>query len=213
MRRFTLKIASSLLAFTIGIICVAIWFIYPLSLNQSSKFLRPDAVLVEEVEEYAIYSAVINKLYVKGDSAELLVISNQTSFYGNQSQTAIYGDNYIKNTTSEQRVRQMKEFYTSVSEETLYDYDAKKMQSSELRHNFDLLVGYTLIDETELEEGDEKLDRMIRLSKVGFNPERTEAFVYVEFICFALCGEGNQLLLERTDGVWKIKENFGGWRS
>ncbi len=212
MQRVTLKIAVSLIAFTIGIVCVAVWFIHPLSLNQSSEGLPQNTVLVEETEEYAVYSAVINERYVKGDSAKLLVILNQTSFYGNQRERAIYGDDYVKRTTSEQRIRQMKESYPSVSEEILSDYDAKRMKSNKVGHNFNLLVEYKLINEDEL-ENNKRLDMTIRLSKVGFNSEKTQAFVYVEFICFALCGEGNQLLLEKADGVWKIKQNFGGWRS
>jgi len=212
MQRVTLKIAVSLIAFTIGIVCAGVWFVHPLSLNQSSEGLPQNTVLVEETEEYAVYSAVINERYVKGDSAKLLVILNQTSFYGNQRERAIYGDDYVEKTTSEQRIRQMKESYPAVSEEILFDYDAKRMKSNKVRHNFNLLVEYKLINEDEL-ENNKRLDRTIRLSKVGFNSEKTQAFVYVEFICFALCGEGNQLLLEKADGVWKIKQNFGGWRS
>ena len=211
MRRVKFKIAFSFITFTIGIVCAFLWCIYPLSSNQISENLSPDTVLTDEAEEYAVYSAVINKRYVKSDSTNLLVISDQTSFYGNRSQTAIYSDNYIENTTSEQRVHQMKKSYPSVSEETLFDYDEKKLQSSKIGYGFDLLVGYKLINENELEK--DNTNKMIRLSKVGFNSEKTEAFVYVEFICPALCGEGNKLLLEKVDGVWKIKENFGGWRS
>lgn len=212
MRRFTLKIAVGLIAFTIGIIFAAGWFLHPIYLNQFSERLPQDAVSVEEAEEYAVYSAVITERYVKGDSPKLLVISNQTSFYGDERQRAIYGDDYVEKTTSEQRVRQMKQSSPSVSEEILSDYDAKRMQHNKIRHNFNFLVGYTLINEVEPENG-KKLDRIIRLSKVGFNSEKTQAFVYVEFICFALCGEGNEFLLEKADGVWKIKETFGGWRS
>jgi hypothetical protein len=212
MQRVTLKIAVSLIALTIGIVCAAVWLIHPLSLNQSSEGLPQNTVLVEEAEEYAVYSAVINERYVEGDSAKSLVILNQTSFYGSESERAIYGNDYVKRTTSEQRIRQMKEFYPSVSEEILSDYDAKRMKPKKVEHNFNLLVEYKLVNEDEL-ENNKKIDRTIRLSKVGFNSEKTQAFVYVEFICFALCGEGNQLLLEKADGVWKIKQNFGGWRS
>ena len=53
---------------------------------------------------------------------------------------------------------------------------------------------------------------MIRLSKVGFNKDRTEGFVFVEFVCFALCGGGNNVLLEKDSSEWKIKEQFEGWK-
>ena len=54
---------------------------------------------------------------------------------------------------------------------------------------------------------------MIRLSKIGFNKGKTEAFVYVELLFCALCSQSDYLLLEKLDGIWTVKEAFIGMRS
>lgn len=94
MKEVRLKFTIAVLTFVIGIACAAVWLIYPHSLNQVLEISSSDAVVVEELEEYAVYSAAINKLYVKEDSARLLLISNQTSFFGDERHRALFGDDY-----------------------------------------------------------------------------------------------------------------------
>lgn len=223
MRKITLKIAVAFLAFVIGISFTAFWFIFPQSLNEVLKVLT-DAVVTEEFEEYAVYSAAINHLFAKDkQSVELLAISNQTSFYDDEKHKAIYGDDYVTVKTAEQRVRHLKENFPSVNEETLFDYDKKKIQLSNLHRNFNLSVGYTLINEEELKSvGNHRINvfsekyeasGMIRLSRIGFNKEKTEAFIYVEFLFCPLCSQSDHLLLEKVDGIWTVKEIFQGTRS
>ncbi|HEY6765907.1 MAG TPA: hypothetical protein VI386_14175 [Candidatus Sulfotelmatobacter sp.] len=43
----------------------------------------------------------------------------------------------------------------------------------------------------------------IILSAVGFNKEKTEAFVYSGSSCGSLCGHWGFHLLEKIDGNWK----------
>jgi hypothetical protein len=117
----------------------------------------------------------------------------------------------------------MNEWYPSVTDETLFDYDKKKIQSSNLHRNFNLSVGYTLINEEELENvGKHRIEvfsekyeasGMIKLSKIGFNKGKTEAFVYVEFLFCPLCSQSDHLLLEKVNGIWTVKEIFEGMRS
>lgn len=46
-----------------------------------------------------------------------------------------------------------------------------------------------------------------------FNKDRTEAFVQVDFVCLALCGRGDSVLLERNNNVWEVKEVSSRWKS
>jgi len=206
MRKITLKIGIGILAFAIGIIATAVWFIAPFSLNQILEVAPLANIENEMTEEYAVYSAVLNDLFVKDkDSVKLLTISGQTSFYENVG--------YLDETTYEQRIQHLKQNYPSVSEETLFDYEAKQTQTFKLYPNFNLPVEYLLVNAKELEKSEGyAAKQMIRLSKVGFNREKNQAFVYVEFFC-PLCGGSNHLLLEKENGLWKIKEDFGGWSS
>jgi hypothetical protein len=213
MRRITPKIGVLLLTFTVGVATVAFWSI--------PHFIPP-----EETEEYAVYSALLKELFVK-DETKLLIIQNQTLFYENPD--------YLKSTTSDERIRDMRKYYPSVAEDTLADFDTKYMQPSELIPKFNLPIKYVLIDklpaervlidESELDKGKGRTQTqalfekypgvggVISLSKVGFSKDMTEAFVSVEFTHCALCGRGDKVLLGRKSGVWKVKAIYNGWVS
>lgn len=208
MRKITFKIGVGILAFTIGTIATAICLINTYSFNQTLEIAPPANIENEITEEYAVYSAVINELYLKEDSTRMLVISNQTSFYGDGWHKAMYGDNYIKNYTTEQRVGHLKENYPSVNEETLFDYDSKMLKPHKLHSNFNFSIAYDLTNKDSYEK-----DRVIRLSKVGFNKERNQGFVYIESKCEAMCGRSDYLLLEKVNGIWTVKEIYAGLRS
>jgi hypothetical protein len=47
---------------------------------------------------------------------------------------------------------------------------------------------------------------IIRVSAIGFNPERTQALVYVERGCGATCGQGGYVLLSKEGKVWKVQK-------
>jgi hypothetical protein len=46
---------------------------------------------------------------------------------------------------------------------------------------------------------------LIVLSGVGFNPSHTQAVFYIDHFC-GLCGGGRYVLMEKTDGVWHVRE-------
>lgn len=202
----------TLILLTIAVAALASLFIFRGVLSQSLAILGNS----EGIEEYEVYSALLNEMFVE-DGAKLLVIQKETLFYANPD--------YLKQTTTEGRILDMKKYYPSVSEETLRDYEAKFMQSSILKSNFNLPAKHVLINEAELmkdKDGSrvnsfyekfQDASGMITLSKVGFNKNRTEAFVKVEFVFCPLCSHGDKILLEKKFGKWRIKENFGGWAS
>ncbi len=214
MRRNTFK-PIIFITLILGVAAFAFLFIYRNVPSQSSAVLSPDFNASEETEEYAVYSALLEKLFVK-DDVKLLVI---------QKQTISSVNNYFIRTTVEEPIPDMKKLFPSVSDDTFQDYRSKNQQPSSLNSKFVLPVKYVVTDKFELKEDEgaawidsffEKFPDargMIRLSKVGFNTDKTEAFVFVEFICFSLCGGGNNVLLEKDFGVWKVKEQFEGWKS
>lgn len=133
MSRNKLKIIVGFLAFVIGITATTIWLIYPLSQNSITEVSPPEALVTEEAEEYAVYSAVIKNLYLKEMKlSEPLLISNRTETYG-ERESAIFGDDFPNAMTAEQRVSQLKKIYPSVSEEMLFDYDEKLLSSKWVR--------------------------------------------------------------------------------
>jgi uncharacterized protein with PQ loop repeat len=212
MRRNALKISVGIIAFVIGTTATVIWLIYPLSQNPITEVSPPESVATQEAEEYAVYSAVIKNLYLKEKKlTEPLLITNRTTFYGNQIESVVIGDTFLTEMTAEQRVSWLKKIAPSVSEETLFDYDEKQMKSKEIRPKFDLPVEYNLVNEGS--KKDYSSERSIRFSSVGFNKQRNLAYVFTQFACIALCGSSDFLLLEKVEGKWEIKEIFVGMRS
>jgi hypothetical protein len=216
MRSIIPKILVSLLTFSVGVAAVAFWLI-PRFIPSLSSTALPSSVS-EEKEEYAVYSALLKELFIKDDT-KLLVIQNRTQF-------SEYPYNY-EGITSDERIRQMRKNYPSVSVDTLIDFDSKYMQPSELSPKFSLPIKYILIDKlpaerllkdkSELEKGNngtttqtffEKYPDahgVISLSQIGFNQDRTEAFVCVVFKQCGVCGGGAQLLVVKKKGAWKVK--------
>jgi hypothetical protein len=63
---------------------------------------------------------------------------------------------------------------------------------------------------------DEKFPRstgIIGFSNVGFNQDRKQALVYVTRSCGGKCGEGDYVLMEKENNVWKIKNVCNTWVS
>jgi hypothetical protein len=111
-------------------------------------------------------------------------------------------------------------------EEALTDFDAKHMRLHELSANFDLPLKYVLVDKPENSTPEKErlivddfyrkypeTSGMIGLSKVGFNKDRNQAFLRIEFTFCPLCSFGQKVLLKKEWGKWKIADTFGGWAS
>lgn len=52
---------------------------------------------------------------------------------------------------------------------------------------------------------------LIRLSRVGFDPERQQALVFVSHVCGGRCGRGVYLLLSDASGSWEVIGKSGEW--
>jgi hypothetical protein len=50
-------------------------------------------------------------------------------------------------------------------------------------------------------------------SHIGFNAGRTQAIVYVSYVCGGMCGDGHYVLLERTGRRWRISRHTMSWIS
>ncbi len=182
------------------------------SLN--SNTLKP-APSKDSDNETQVYSAILNERYVDttkyvGEKAKLLLIADETS-------------------PSIERFQEYRKDMRLVSQNTLNDYQSKNEQSYKLSKKFDIGVKYLFIDAQEMNRlvvikvGIPDWNRfyakypdaagVISFSRIGFNQEFTEALVLVGRGCGRGCGEGAFLFLTKVDGIWKVKDSYGGWMS
>ena len=157
-------------------------------------------VMADEVtrEEYSVYSDLINSRFLR-DGTILAVIEAQT----NVESTA------------------------PVPKEFENDLLAKTKQHYTLHRRFHLRSKYILISDAEAKRliiddpkgGDAfwktypKSTGLLILSRVGFDATKTKAFVCAAEICGPLCGYGYSFVLEKQNGVWKIRDEKQLWIS
>lgn len=118
----------------------------------------------------------------------------------------------------------------------LEDYKKQNQTRKLLLRNFPIEMPYKLISRTEisnlltpprnLEDAAERWKSFysrhpdsggyIELSAIGFNADKTRAFVYIAHHCGMLCGAGGYVFLEKRDGKWveaTVKASNCAWIS
>jgi hypothetical protein len=170
-------------------------------------------------EQYAVYSALLNEVYylrkVKNLPVTLLLIQNNTKhLLMDLEEEKWEGKRVKKNSIA----------YSPQFQEAVEDYKSKK-EPQIIENSLKSEADYLLIKQEELDsllKRDNsvfkdweafqrkfpKSDGYYVFSRVGFNSEKTHAFVYVSFACGDMCGKGSYKLLIKENGVWKVKETI-----
>jgi len=149
-------------------------------------------------EEYSVYSALINSRFLEQQTT-LAVIRENTEFDKRSIVIPVeFEDDLLPKT------------------ETSYILDRRLL----LRVKY-LLLSKEKVDalfKQDLNKGWEaywkeypKATGLLTLSRVGFNRDRTRAFVYASSGCGSLCGYGYYFVLEKSGDDWKIKEEKKLW--
>jgi hypothetical protein len=181
--------------------------------NLASPAVQTIAQPAPEREEYVVYAALLKEMFI-GKETKQLVIERYTAV------------NDSSNSEPDTFIEQL----SPLMKETTSDYKEKNKQSVELSDRFELKVKLNFLSRDELkrifEKRDEKYDgwkafrqkypgagEIITLSRVGFNPDKSQALIFVGYQCDWLCGEGNYILLTKRDGEWKIEKKSMTWIS
>ncbi len=172
--------------------------------------------------EYAVYSAVIADMFsgnkVTFDTqakVRVLVIKDHTV------------SDPLRADIESQDWKYLKENFPSVSQEAINDFVAKNKEAHQLKDAFSVGLNHTMVKKDEInqmfkggEGGWEEFYKrfpdsggFVGISRAGFNPEMDQALVYMEHGCGGLCGTGHYLLLEKSDGKWKVANKFRAWIS
>lgn len=165
--------------------------------------------------ESAVYTAVLNDMYI--DSTRHTLKKIDLIFIFDEASVDI------------ERFQKYRNEMRLVSESTLDDFRAKNEQPHRFAADLNLKVEHKLITRQEIHKlvpiKDGLMDwspfynkypdaaGVIYFSKIGFNQDRTEALVQIGRGCGRGCGEGGFMFLTKVDGIWKIKDSYGGWIS
>lgn len=165
-------------------------------------------------DEYAVYSTVIESMYLTDDVEQIVLIE--------QTESGAETGGSIEEVT----LFLQENFGPSISEETLADYLQKHEQPVKLERHFVLPVDYVLIDEAEVRElvdesGNWQLffeaypgsTGVITLSPVGFNQARDQALVYTGFRGDYGSGQGYYILLTKQNDSWRVDQTVVAWIS
>ncbi len=165
-------------------------------------------------EEYTVYSALIEDLFIRhprelvDTPSSIIVIREQTGLYDNQELIA------LDLQSLDQR--------PGVEAETAEDFKTKNSSSHKLRAAFNLSLPYFLLSPQEFDAvhgvfGLRKkypgAQGIMTLSRVGFNANRTQAFVYVGNQVASLAGAGYYVILGKVNGIWEIQKEDVIWIS
>jgi hypothetical protein len=148
---------------------------------------KDDVKPYEDGESYNVYSAVLALQKEKGN---LLIADTTTHF------------NSCLDSDSDRLARQ-----------AIDDYQKVNQTKWSLGHHFAINRPYRLLSQEEISkllEPDKKSDNwplspyhgIHRFSAVGFNADKTIAFVEMDVICGGLCGHGSPYTLQKKNGKW-----------
>lgn len=54
-------------------------------------------------------------------------------------------------------------------------------------------------------------EKIISYSRIVYNADKTKASFYFENYCAGLCAIGQVVIMEKVDGIWKIKDTITNW--
>jgi len=134
-------------------------------------------------EEYAVYSAYFSEQH--GDE-DFIRIRDNTYYYPNltlKESVPCYSGSM------------------SVPEEVVYDFCAKNQRGYSLTDQFDMDP-----NSFELVAYHESYPDVFRLSRVGFNAEKTLAFFYKQIIAGCIVYGGGHVLMAKENGAWRIQD-------
>ncbi len=165
-------------------------------------------------EEYEVYSALIQSMYIDAARPALIVIEDTTPVA--QSPMFSPGD----------AVRAMQEQWSGLDEGVFADFETKNQTPLVLERRFTISVEYVLISERELESifaGGSGWDDfygkypgsqgVLTLSRVGFSETNDTAVLYTGNQSHWEAGEGRVVLMKKTAGRWTVQSHRMLWIS
>jgi len=170
----------------------------------------------ETAEEYKVYSAIL-KAEHQADKPKTIVIIKRTS----ENRPILPGSDDQKD---------ILKALSPLTQETLMSYNSRNAAQTELGVNkFDFIAKVALLNADEISEIFHReglrdswkafyqkfsdSGGVIKLSRVGFAFDTSQALIFVSHYCGALCASGTYYLLIKENGEWKVKREQLIWLS
>lgn len=209
MKRVRLAPALTFVLSLIGAVLV-----YYLVAPEKRKVITPPSPQsVSEAEELNVYTALIEQLYPETANGVVIIAERTNDCPPNEKDQG----------WEEEMLNDLPE----VSVETFGDYLIKNSQCSLLSGHAALNGKYKIISDAETmrivrsgaQGWREFRDKyagataFTTLSKIGFNPKMSQAFVYTGSYRESAPSYGTHVLLSKKDGRWQITRRYEAWRS
>jgi hypothetical protein len=173
----------------------------------------------QRLEENAIYGTIIREQFVDKTTTFVTIEAMSTN-------CEIYEKNSFRTPPIPADIFSELRNSMLISKETTDSYLAKNQSSSEILLG-DIGINYRIVSAEEIngyfdergkgwEEFYKKYPKssgLIFFSRVGFNSQHNEAFVYVGHTCGGLCGSGGYVSLKKLGAGWAIQKSEGVWVS
>lgn len=193
-------------------IIVFLFFIL-LKISCNKRFLEPQ----NPFEEYRVYSAVLNSLYI-GEETKLIVMQDSTDIF------PLYD---TRDSTLNKMKNLIKKHFKGIHPSTIDDFVKKNKKRHKIEKKLFIRTKYTLISDKEIAEifkDTQGWDRFYKLyphsqgiltfSRVGFNPNMNQAVLYAGNQAHFFCGKGILIfLIKNKKGEWIIKNTVLLWIS
>jgi hypothetical protein len=140
-----------------------------------------------EDQEYWIYTAAIEDLLLKGNPGGIN-ISDRTSFPDFLDDLLSTHPPFSKEPSR-------------LEEGVLESFGSRSDREYPLERGFNLSIPYALVDE----RSDPGATRIAGFSRVGFSPDGHQALLLLDYAAYWYVSEGTFVLLEKEDGVWRVK--------
>ena len=191
-----------------------------IALCSASLARKQKQTQAEDLDEYAVYSAVLQARYSTSSKKEIkryvIAVETKNAFIG-------YRHGFVRSGETQ----------PTVESETSQDFDSKNKDSFELTDKFTLPVPYSLVSELTLrkifdrakdgkpdEEGWHRFYKnypgapgIISFTRVGFDAKKTQALLYVAHQSDFLGGSGRFFVLSKQGDTWKIEKEVILWLS
>jgi hypothetical protein len=177
-------------------------------------------------EDYVVYSLVLQNQFAK-DGIERIVIGDHTLM---DLPPIMMGMTQFGGSPEVKKIRE------AMDKETWNDYEQKSKSPVALANKFTLKIPVVLISAAERDrvfsvtgEGEKKVASpqgikefqklypnspgFMHISRIGYNRDRTQSFLYVGYVCGGLCGSGQIFLLAKEKDQWKILHTAMTWIS